>query len=206
MERQVVRLRSNIEGIRGEIIAHEENRAYREIGWQPLFVADPRARILVVGHAPGQKAQALGIAWQDASGEKLMDWMGVKEADFRDPQQFSLLPMDFYYQGKGMSGDLPPRKNFAPLWHPRLINNMPGLQLTILIGAYSQAYYLGKRRKKNLTETVRAFSEYLPEYFPLVHPSPLNFRWQAKNPWFEQEVLPELKTAVRKALKGGAHG
>lgn len=193
-------------GIRDEIMASPDNLAYTQKGWLPLFAAGSRARIAIVGHAPGQKAQELGIPWKDASGQKLMDWLGIDEETFRDPQQVAQLPMDFYYQGKGKSGDLPPRKEFAPLWHPRLLAQMPGIQLTVLVGAYAQGFYLGERRRKNLTETVRTYTDYLPAFFPLVHPSPLNFRWQAKNPWFAEAVLPALKARVAQALKGGQHG
>lgn len=191
-----------IEAIRQAIATHESNAAFLKLGYQPLFAAGEKAKIVVVGHAPGQKTQALGIAWQDASGQKLMDWLGVTEQQFRNTDQFAQLPMDFYYQGKGKSGDNPPRKDFAPLWHPQLLALMPDVRLYVLVGAYAQQYYLGDKRKKNLTETVRAFEEYLPRFFPLVHPSPLNFRWQNKNPWFETDVLPRLKERVREALKG----
>lgn len=182
--------------IREEISAHPSNAAFSRQGWKPLFEASQQSRIVIIGHAPGRSAQEANLAWGDASGRKLMGWLGVGEETFRDTKAFALIPMDFYYQGKGKSGDLPPRKDFAPLWHPRIFALMPDIRLTILIGAYSQDYYLGKRRKSNLTETVRAYAEYLPEHFPLVHPSPLNFRWQAKNPWFEQEVIPGLRRRV----------
>ena len=185
---------------RGEIAAQPSNSAFAAKGWLPLFEAGERSRIVIVGHAPGIKAQQAALAWGDASGQKLMDWMGITEEVFRDTSKIALIPMDFYYQGKGKSGDLPPRKDFAPLWHPRLLALMPRVSLIILIGAYSQAYYLNKRRQRNLTETVRAYRDYLPGYFPLVHPSPLNFRWQMKNPWFERDVLPALKERVREAL------
>ncbi len=179
-----------------------ENAAFTKMGIKPLFTAGSKAKIAIIGQAPGKKAQDAGIIWGDASGDKLMNWLGIDEKTFRDTRSIALLPMDFYYPGKGKSGDLPPRKGFAPLWHKKLLEQMPDIRLYILIGAYAQAYYLGKRRKKNLTETVRAFEEYLPTYFPLVHPSPLNFRWQAKNPWFESDVLPRLKHQVRQALSG----
>lgn len=199
-------MNEEIRRIREEIMAHQDNQAYGERGWQPLFAADERARIVVVGHAPGRRTQELGIPWSDASGRKLMDWLGLDEAEFRDGARVSQLPMDFYYQGKGKSGDLPPRKGFAPLWHQRLLAQMPLIRLTVLIGAYAQAYYLGARRKGSLTATVRAFGEYLPDFFPLVHPSPLNFRWQARNPWFEHEVIPRLRERVREVLEGSGNG
>ena len=124
----------------------------------------------------------------------------MSEEQFYDPNLVALLPMDFYYPGKGTSGDLPPRKDFAGRWHPQILAEMPEIRLTILIGAYAQRHYLPGARKQTLTETVRAFRSYLPETIPLVHPSPLNFRWQAKNPWFDKEVLPELRALTAAAL------
>lgn len=191
-----------LERLYHQISNHEDNRAYSKLGWQPLYQADERALVAVVGHAPGRRAQATGLPWNDASGDRLIQWMGIDEADFRNPAKIAHIPMDFYYPGKGASGDLPPRKGFAPLWHPQLIRLMPRTRLFLLVGAYAQGYYLGEGRKRNLTETVRAFEEYLPRYFPLVHPSPLNFRWQQNNPWFEEVVLPRLKDEVRSALEG----
>ena len=133
------------------------------------------------------------------SGVKLREWMGVTDEQFYDPDLISLLPMDFYYPGKGAHGDNPPRKDFAPKWHPQLLELMPDVQLILLVGAYSQKHYLdgvhAPKAQKNLTETVRAWESYLPKFLPLVHPSPLNFRWQAKNPWFEQEVVPLCRSA-----------
>lgn len=191
-----------IEGIFEEIKAHPDNSAYTALGCRPLFAADEKARIVVVGHAPGRITQQIGVPWSDASGRKLMGWLGLSEAEFRDSKRIAQLPMDFYYQGKGKSGDLPPRKGFAPLWHPRLLELMPEVRLFILVGAYAQAYYLGKEKKRTLTQTVRAFDDYLPKYFPIVHPSPLNLRWLSRNPWFESEVLPRLREQVRLVLNG----
>lgn len=186
--------------IRQEIIQHPDNLHFTQQGWEALYAGGKTARVLVVGHAPGQKAQLTGIAWDDASGERLMCWMGVDPGTFRDPNQVALLPMDFYYQGKGKSGDLPPRKGFADRWHPRLLALMPDIRLTILVGAYAQKHYLGKSARRTLTETVRAYQEYLPSFLPIVHPSPLNFRWMLRNPWFEEELVPELQAQVKAAL------
>jgi uracil-DNA glycosylase len=155
---------------------------------------------VVIGQAPGIRAQTAGLAWDDASGQRLMRWMGVDEATFRDPEQIAHLPMDFYYPGKGKSGDIPPRRDFAPLWHDRLMALMPDLRLALLVGQYAQRHYLGSRRQANLTQTVHNYQAYLPDYFPIVHPSPLNFRWLAANPWFEQELVPVLQQQVRNAL------
>lgn len=186
--------------LREEIKQHEINRSYTEQGIEPLFSMQKKARIAVIGQAPGIRAQKAQLVWGDASGEKLMQWLGVAEDVFRDPSKFAILPMDFYYPGKGKSGDKPPRKIVADLWHPKFLELMPDLKLTVLAGRYAQDYYLKKTKKKNLTETVRAYREYLPEYFPLVHPSPLNFRWFMKNPWFEEEVIPELQALVTAIL------
>lgn len=166
-------------------------------GANPVMDASPHSKILVIGQAPGRIVHNTNIPWNDKSGQNLRSWLGVDKEAFYDTSLFGIVPMGFCYPGTGKSGDLPPRKECAPLWHQRLIDEMPQLKLYLLIGAYAQKYYLGKNRKKNLTETVRHFKEYLPEYFPLPHPSPRNNIWQAKNPWFAEEVLPELKKRVR---------
>lgn len=166
----------------------------------PVYTAGSQAKIMIVGQAPGSKAQASITPWNDASGVLLRKWLGASDEQFYDPSIVALVPMDFYYPGKGRHGDLPPRKGFAEKWHPQLLALMPNIELTILIGAYAQKYYLGKNAKVNLTETVRAYNEYLPEYFPLVHPSPLNFRWRTRNPWFEAEVVPVLHKKVQSIL------
>lgn len=193
-------MNQRINQLRKEIADHESNRTFKELGYEPLFVADERARIVIVGQSPGIKAQTAMLAWGDASGERLIQWMGIDEPTFRDASRIALIPMDFYYQGKGKSGDAPPRKDFAPQWHTKLLDAMPHVELILLAGQYAQRYYLAKERKKNLTETVRNYQEYLPYYFPIVHPSPLNFRWLNKNKWFEQEVVPALQERVRDVL------
>lgn len=188
--------RNCFDEIRQAIVEDAENTALRSQGFLPLYAAGPHARIAVIGQAPGGKAQESNIAWNDASGAKLFEWLGVTEQQFRDPDVFALLPMDFYYPGKGSTGDLPPRKAFAGRWHPELLHLMPDIQLTVRVGGYAQAYYLGGRAQRNLTETVRAFPDYLPDLIPVVHPSPLNFRWQSRNPWFAAELLPVLRQLV----------
>lgn len=193
---------STLDLIRAEIAADPSNAWAAELGWEPLYSVASGARIVLVGQAPGRKAQESGKPWNDASGVKLRSWLGVTDEQFYDPDLFAILPMDFYYPGKGASGDLPPRKDFAERWHPRILAELPRRSLTVLVGSYAQKYYLGGRAKKSLTETVRAYQEYLPETVPLVHPSPLNFRWQAKNPWFEEDVVPALRTLVAGALAG----
>lgn len=186
--------------IRQAIIDDPDNAGFAALGYEPLYVAGAGARVAIIGQAPGRKAQETGIAWNDASGVTLVEWLGVSEEEFRDPDLFALLPMDFFYPGKGGSGDLPPRKGFADRWHPPLLDLMPDIQLLLLVGSYAQGQYLGARAGRTLTETVMAYESYLPKYLPLVHPSPLNFRWQARNPWFAEDLLPVLRGRVAAAL------
>lgn len=193
-----------IELLRNEIATHASNSVYMSNGIMPLYVASSLSKIVIIGQAPGIRAQTSGKAWDDASGLRLVEWLGVTEEQFRDPALFSLIPMDFYYPGKGKSGDLPPRKDFAPLWHKRLLDLMPNVKLVILVGQYAQQYYLHDR-EKTLTETVRNYHAYLPGYFPIVHPSPLNFRWLAKNKWFEKELLPKLQKTVARIIADAPH-
>ncbi len=170
-------------------------------GYVPVYTASAKARIMIVGQAPGRKAQTTLKPWNDASGVLLREWLGVTDEQFYNPDIFALVPMDFYYPGKGVHGDLPPRKGFADRWHPELLAHMPNIELIILVGAYAQKYYLGKSAKRNLTETVHAYQEYLPTYFPLVHPSPLNFRWRAVNTWFNTAVVPALHEHVHQIIE-----
>lgn len=170
-------------------------------GPRPVFSIHPHAGIVIVGQAPGRKVHQSGIPWHDASGRRLRQWLGVDDATFYNPEYFAILPMGFCYPGTGRSGDLPPRPECAPKWHDALLALMPHVRLTLLFGQYALERYLGDRREPNLTETVRSWQAYLPEYLPLPHPSPRNLVWQKKNPWFEKEVLPYLKTAVREVLQ-----
>ena len=183
-----------------QIKSDPRNAEYTARGIPPIFQINPGAEILIVGQAPGKKVEESGILFQDKSGEKLREWMGIDKELFYS-KRIAIMPMDFYYPGKGKTGDLPPRRFIAEEYHPEILAMMPEVRLTILIGKYSVDYYLKKRAKKNLTETVRGYQEYLPEYFSIVHPSPLNFRWQAKNPWFESEVVPELRKRVADILE-----
>jgi len=189
-----------IDELRAAVAADPENAEFTARGWTPVFAASPASRIVLVGQAPGAKAQASGMPFTDASGVALLEWLGVDEATFRDPDRFAILPMDFYFPGRGRSGDALPGRGFAARWHPPLLALMPEVRLTLLVGATAQEHYLGDRRRANLTETVRAFRAYLPSEFPLVHPSPRTIPWQAHHPWFREEVLPELRAEVRRAL------
>ena len=189
---QVYLATMTLQEIRSQIIDHPTNRWARNKGWEPVYSAHKESRVVVIGQAPGKKTQESHVPWNDVSGEKLRAWLGVTEEQFYDPKLFALIPMDFYYPGKAAHGDKPPRKDFASQWHPLILSHMSP-KLIILIGSYAQEHYLAKTAKKNLTENVRNYHKYLPKYFPLVHPSPLNFRWNSKNRWFEEEVLPVLK-------------
>jgi uracil-DNA glycosylase len=191
-----------LRSVRSGIVRDPDNAWATDQGWQPLYSAHPDAKIVIVGQAPGRRAQLSGIPWDDPSGVTLRRWLGLTNAAFYDPRNIALLPMDFYYPGKAAHGDSPPRPGFASRWHPLLLEHMPKVELTILIGQYAQRHYLRGRVKTTLPETVHAYDEYLPDWFPLVHPSPLNFRWQARNPWFEEMVLPELGRRVEAALGG----
>ena len=188
-----------VEEITEQLKADERNLSYTERGVLPVFQVSRNARILIIGQAPGRKVEQTGIPFNDKSGEKLIRWRGIDRDTFYS-EKIAIVPMDFYYPGKGKSGDLPPRKFIAREYHPMILGGMPDIRLTILIGKYSMDYYLKDRKKRNLTETVAAYREYLPEYFPIVHPSPLNFRWEAKNPWFEEQVVPVLQNTVRDIL------
>ena len=180
-----------------------DNLSYTKRGIGPLYKASKKAKIVIIGQAPGRIAQETRLYWNDLSGDRLREWMGISREIFFESDLISQIPMDFYYPGKGKSGDLPPRKTFAKKWHPLLLKEMPEVETILLVGAYAQGYYLADKRKKNLTETVRNYKEYLPEYFPLAHPSPLNLRWLKKNPWFEEEIVPSLQELIRKVIEKG---
>ena len=173
---------------------------YLDLGINPVISASVKSRIVIIGQAPGRKVHDTGIPWNDKSGDNLRNWLGVDKTIFYDPEKIALIPMGFCYPGKGRSGDLPPRTECAPLWHQQLLSKMPDVQLTLLIGQYAQRYYLGDAAKESLTESVKNFRDYLPQYFLLPHPSPRNNIWQAKNKWFAIKLLPELKKRVSNIL------
>lgn len=170
------------------------------LGPRPIVAAHPESKIAIIGQAPGTKVHQTGIPWDDPSGRQLRNWLGVSDEQFYDDRLFALVPMGFCYPGKGKSGDLPPRPECAPQWHAPLLEQMPNLKLVILIGQYAQKNYLGDDMKSNLTETVKNYREFLPQYFVLPHPSPRNRFWLSKNPWFDEEVLPELRKRVSNSL------
>ena len=190
----------SLNDIISQIENDSRNYEYTKRNIPPILQVNSKAKVLIIGQAPGKKVEESLIPFNDKSGDTLISWMGIDRDTFYS-DKIAILPMDFYYPGKGKTGDLPPRKFIANEYHESILNELKNIELTILIGKYSMDYYLKGQMKKNLTETVRCFDEYLPEYFPIVHPSPLNFRWQAKNPWFVQDVVPVLKKTVKKILK-----
>ncbi len=175
-------------------------KAHLPLGPRPVLAAHPDSKIVIIGQAPGTKVHASGIPWDDASGKQLRSWLGITKEEFYDEKKIAIIPMGFCYPGRGKGGDLPPRPECAPQWHGQLWDLMPNVELVLLIGMYAQKYYLKKEVKKTLTETVDNYQEYLPRYFPMPHPSPRNRFWLTRNPWFEMEVVPELKKVVNNLL------
>lgn len=192
---------TSLEEITKAIMADSQNKVFTEKNIEPLFAAPKTARINIVGQAPGIKAQESRLYWNDKSGDRLREWMGVDYDTFYHSGYFAVIPMDFYYPGKGKSGDLPPRKGFAQKWHQPILDLLPDIQLTILIGNYAQKYYLHQKSSVKLTNTVAHYKKYLPDYFPLVHPSPRNQIWMSKHPWFEAQVVPDLKKIIQQIIQ-----
>ena len=170
------------------------------LGPRPVLAASAEARLLIVSQAPGARVHATGIPWNDASGRRLRDWLQLDEATFYDESRVAIVPMGFCYPGRAGSGDAPPRPECRATWHPRLLPLLRNVELTLSIGQYAQAYCLGARRKPSLSETVRAWREYLPTQLPLPHPSPRNVGWFKANPWFDAEVVPVLRERVHDLL------
>jgi uracil-DNA glycosylase len=171
------------------------------LGPRPVVRLSETSRLLIVGQAPGTRVHETGIPFNDPSGDRLRMWLDVDKETFYDESKIAIVPMGFCYPGKGKSGDLPPRPECAALWRTQLYEHLKEVELTLLIGQYAQQYYLKDKAKKTLTDTVRAYNEYLPMgYFPLVHPSPRNVGWFKNNPWFEKEVIPILREQVHRIL------
>jgi len=175
-------------------------KANLPLGPRPVVTAHKDSKIIIIGQAPGTKVHQSGIPWDDQSGKKLRQWLGVSDTEFHDTKNFAIIPMGFCYPGKGKTGDLPPRKECAPEWHDALLKKMPNVKLILLIGAYAQKYYLKETAKRTLTETVGEYKTYLPKYFPIPHPSPTNRFWRSKNPWFEKSIVPELQKKIKALL------
>ena len=170
-----------------------------EHGVRPVFQIDSKAKILVAGQAPGRKVHESGIPFEDASGDRLREWMGVSKDTFYTATEIAILPMGFCYPGTGKTGDLPPRSECAIAWRARLLEQLPQLQLTLVIGQYAQSYHL-VHNNLSLTEIVRSWQDHWPNVVPLPHPSPRNNGWLKRNPWFEDEILPRLRKRVVELL------
>ena len=171
------------------------------LGPRPIIQVSSAANILIVGQAPGSRVHETGIPFNDPSGDRLREWMGIDKEVFYDDSRIALVPMGFCFPGTGKSGDLPPRPECAATWRVKLLERLPNIKLTIVVGQYAQAWHLDKSNKANLTETVVAWKSYWPKAIPLPHPSPRNNIWLKKNPWFEVEVLHSLRRKVKALLK-----
>ena len=175
--------------------------AHLPLGPRPVLRADPKARLVIIGQAPGTKVHASGIPWNDPSGDRLRDWLAIDRDAFYDESRIAIVPMGFCYPGVDKNGgDAPPRPECAPLWHERVLSHLPDVKLTLLVGQYAQRFYLGKRRAKTMTDTVRNWRAYQPAHLPLPHPSWRNTAWLKRNPWFEAEILPVLRRTVAELL------
>lgn len=186
----------DFEALLGEVRACRACEPHLPLGPRPVLRAARSARVLIAGQAPGTKVHESGVPWNDASGERLRAWLGVGSDVFYDETRIAIIPQAFCYPGKGKNGDLPPRRECAELWHHRLLAGLPNLEVFVLAGQYAHAYHLGPRRRRTLTETVRAWRAYTPRHFPLPHPSWHNNQWLKANPWFEAECVPALRAAV----------
>ncbi len=170
-------------------------------GVRPVLQISPTAKILIAGQAPGSKVHATGIPFDDASGDRLRAWMGIDKNIFYDETEIAILPMGFCYPGTGKSGDLPPRKECAELWRQQLLDLMPEIQLTLVIGQYAIRWHMTETKKQTLTDTVKEWHKHGPKNMPLPHPSPRNNIWLKKNPWFESDVLPFLQSKVKTLIE-----
>lgn len=182
-----------------EIRTCEHCAEHLPLGSNPVVRASSSARLMIIGQAPGTRVHKTGIPWNDPSGDRLRQWLNLDSDQFYDESRIAIMPMGFCYPGKGKSGDLPPRKECAPLWHPSLLEQMPDLKLTLLIGQYAQKYYL-EDHYKTLTERVQQWAECRDGFIPLPHPSPRNQLWLKRNPWFEDEVVPMLQQRIAALL------
>lgn len=193
MNRKLIKLSKEIRKCRlcADNFSHKSN---------PIFQLNTTASILIAGQAPGRKAHETSIPFDDPSGDRLRDWMGITKTVFYDASKIAILPMSFCYPGTAKTGDLPPRKECAPAWRKQALDLLPNIQLVLLIGSYAIDWHLGESKKKNLTETVKAWKHYGPSIIPLPHPSPRNNIWLKKNDWFERDVLPKMRQKITSAI------
>jgi uracil-DNA glycosylase len=187
----------SLEGLLAAVRKCRACEKHLPLGPRPILQVGEFARVLVVGQAPGTRVHVSGIPWDDPSGQRLREWMGLDEACFYDETKIAIIPMGYCYPGRGNGGDLPPRRECAALWLDHLLVKLPRIELTLLIGLHAQRHFLGNRRKHSLTETVKAWREFAPEYLPLPHPSARNTPWFRRNPWFEHELLPVLRERLK---------
>ena len=174
-------------------------KAHLPLGVRPVLQLHPKARILIAGQAPGLKVHQSGIPFDDASGNRLREWMGITRETFYDPKQVAILPMGFCFPGTGKSGDLPPREECEPAWRKELLGVLQNVQLTLVLGKYAQSYHFGGARR-SVTDLVKSWPEYWPQTVPLPHPSPRNNIWLRRNPWFEADLLPVLRKRIAKEI------
>ena len=170
------------------------------LGPKPILQGDPSSKILIVGQAPGRITHKKAIPFDDPSGVRLRDWMGISESVFYDPKKIAILPMGFCFPGTGKSGDLPPRPKCAALWRPQLLESLKGVELTLIIGQYAIDWHIRDGEKITLTERVSRWKDYMPSRLVMPHPSPRNNLWLKRNPWYEAEVLPALKRQISRVL------
>jgi uracil-DNA glycosylase len=173
--------------------------AHLPLGPRPVLQLNPRARILIAGQAPGRKVHESGVPFDDASGNRLREWLGISREVFYDPTKIAILPMGFCFPGSGQSGDLPPRHECEPAWRNRLLGHLNHLKITLVLGQYAQAYHFSDSNS-SLTELVKSWRTYWPDTVPLPHPSPRNNPWLRRNEWFEADVLPALRRRVEEIL------
>ena len=190
----------NCDDLLKQVRACTHCQAHLPFGPRPVLQLDPRAKILIVGQAPGSKVHATGIPFDDPSGDRLRQWMGVDKAVFYNPTKIAILPMGFCYPGKGKSGDLPPRPECAELWRKPLLSQLANIELTLIIGKYAIDYHLPQANGQTLTETVKDWKTYWPKLLPLPHPSPRNNIWLKKNQWFEKEIVASIGKKVQSLL------
>jgi uracil-DNA glycosylase len=192
---------TRLDALYAEICACTVCAADLPLGPRPVLRGKRSARLMIISQAPGTKVHETGLSFNDRSGDRLRDWLGIDRETFYDERRVAVLPMGMCYPGRyERGGDLPPRRECAPLWHERVLGVLPNLELILLVGSYAIDYYLAERRKPRMTDTVAAWRDYLPRYFPLPHPSWRTVLFERKNPWFEADVLPALRKRVKKLV------
>lgn len=196
----LTRLPSGLDTLLAKVRSCNVCHAQLPLGAKPVLQANTGARILIVGQAPGRRAHESGIPFSDPSGDRLRSWLGIDASMFYDANKIALLPMGFCYPGTGKSGDLPPRPECAPLWRQQLLEKLPNIKLTLLIGQYAQDWHIHDQQKPTLAQTVADWQTYWPAALPMPHPSPRNLGWLKRHPWFELDVIPTLRERVAELL------